>query len=236
MAADRARVGAVAAGRIPIGARLGIGSGRTVNAFLLALAPRIAAGLAVEAVCASVATERLARSVGVGILAGDAGPLELDIDGADELDDRLRCLKGGGGALLREKVVAANSRRLWILADRAKRVRRLGTRTPLPVEVLPFGWEWTRERLRALGLSVERRGGDVPVRTDNENYLLDCRLAGGLDDPEGLGGRLAAIPGVLEHGLFLGLATAALVAEADQVVVLGDLDASRPAGEQPPAP
>ncbi|HVA21870.1 MAG TPA: ribose-5-phosphate isomerase RpiA [Candidatus Micrarchaeia archaeon] len=221
-------MGAAAAARIEPDLRLGLGSGRTVGCFLHALAPRIAAGLRVRAVCTSVATEQLARAVGVEILSGESGPLDLDVDGADELDDALRCLKGGGGALLREKVVAASSRRLWILVTAEKRVARLGTTFALPVEVLPFGWEWTQERVRGLGLEPTRRGGADPVATDNGNFLLDCRVPGGVTDPARLDRELHAIPGVIEHGLFLGLATAALVARGDGVEQIGDLKAVRP--------
>ncbi len=223
-----AQVGTAAAALIEPGLRLGLGSGRTVAAFLRALAPRVAAGLRVRGVCTSVATERLAREIGVEVLEDERGPLDLDVDGADELDRGLRCLKGGGGALLREKVVAANSRRLWILATADKRVERLGTTRALPVEVLPFGWEWTAARLRRLGLDPTRRGGAAPVRTDNGNLILDCRIAGGVADPDELDRELQGVAGVLGHGLFLHLATAALVTDGVRVETWGDLSAPRP--------
>ncbi|HUY96879.1 MAG TPA: ribose-5-phosphate isomerase RpiA [Verrucomicrobiae bacterium] len=221
------QVGAAAAALIPPGICLGIGSGRTVASFLGALAPRIAAGLGVAGVCASLASEELARQAGVEVIDGVRTPLDLDIDGADEIDSELGCLKGGGGALLREKVIAVNSRRLWILVTSDKRVARLGSARPLPVEVLPFGWEWTAERLRDLGLEPARRGGEHPLRTDNGNFVLDCTSVGGLPDPAGLDRSLSGVPGVVGHGLFLKLATAALVADGEQVTRLGDLDARR---------
>ncbi|HUY60647.1 MAG TPA: ribose-5-phosphate isomerase RpiA [Candidatus Dormibacteraeota bacterium] len=227
-AAARDQVGAAAAARIEAGMRLGIGTGRAVAAFLLALQPRIAAGLRVEGVATSIASEQLARAAGVALLDdGWTGPLDLDVDGADELGPQLACLKGGGGALLREKVVAQASGRFWVIAEAGKRVDRLGTSRALPVEVLPFGWAATAQRLTDLGADVVRRGDPRPTRTDNGNFILDCAFPGGLHDPERLAASLDQTPGVLGHGLFLGLATAAFLSDGRTVELCGDPRAER---------
>ncbi len=224
-------VGARAAELVEPGMRLGIGSGRMASAFIEALRPRIESGLAVQCFCASKASEALALEVGIEVLSTTGQGLDLDVDGADEFDHRLNLTKGGGGALLREKVVAQRSRRFWVLADASKQVERLGSAHPLPVEVLPYDWEGTAARCEAeLGCHSERRqAGDHPCLTDNGNYLVDLSFPDGLTDPEWAAHQLSGIAGVLGHGLFLGLATAALVFDAGSLRVLGHLDQSRSA-------
>ncbi len=227
-AAARDQTGAAAAARIEAGMRLGIGTGRAVAAFLRALQPRIAAGLRIEGVATSIASAQLAREAGVTLLGhGWTGPLDLDVDGTDELGPRLACLKGGGGALLREKVVARASRRFWVIAEAGKRVDRLGTTRALPVEVLPFGWAATAQHLARLGAEVVRRGHPRPLRTDNGNFILDCAFPDGLADPEPLAAALDQTPGVLGHGLFLQLATAAFLSDGRTVELVGDPQAQR---------
>lgn len=203
------------------GMRLGLGTGSTAAHFVDRLAERVRAGLAVTCVATSEATTRQAEAGGIAIRTLDQVPaLDLTVDGADEIDARLRLIKGGGGAHLREKIVAAASARVVVIADDAKLVQTLG-RFPLPVEVVPFGMAATRRlieaRAGAAGASgpiVERRTKDgAPFVTDSGNRILDCRF-GVIHDPEALAAALDGIPGVVEHGLFIGMASMAIVAGA----------------------
>jgi len=145
------------------------------------------------------------------------GEIDVTIDGADEVDPQLRLIKGRGGALLYEKIVARASRLEIIVVDESKLVPRLGTRAPLPVEVVPFGWPVTARALAELGARPVRRMQDgVPVETDEGNLILDCEF-GSIDDPWALDRAIHAIPGVVEHGLFLGLASLVVVAQRDGI-------------------
>jgi len=136
----------------------------------------------------------------------------LTVDGADEVDPKLDLIKGMGGALFREKIVAAASKKFVVIIDDSKLVRRLGTKTPLPVEVHPFGWKNAAAALEALGAKIElRKNGDEPFRTDNGNHILDAHF-GAIRGPAKLAGRISSIPGVVSHGLFLKMAHAVLVA------------------------
>lgn len=210
------------------GMRLGIGTGSTAEFFVRALAERVAGGLDIVGVPTSERTAALCAELGVPLTTLDETPeLDLTIDGADELDSDLRLIKGGGGALLREKIVAAASGRMVVIADAGKLVDCLGA-FALPIEVMPFGLEATRRAIRAtadaLSLSGEielRRdaSGDAYL-TDGGHYILDARWQK-LPDPEALACRLAGIPGVVEHGLFIGLANAAYVAGPSGVRILG---------------
>lgn len=219
----------MAAGLIRPGMRLGLGSGRMASAFIEALRPRIASGLRVQGLCTSRASEALALGAGIQLLSTSGGNLDLDLDGADEFDSSLNLLKGGGGALLREKVVAERSLRFWVLADSSKEVGQLGSTRSLPVEVLPYDWEGTAAlcgaRLACRPQLRQARG--EPFVTDNGNYLLDLELTGGLSEPRATASLLGGIAGVLGHGLFLGLATAAIIFDRGQLRVLGQLDAER---------
>jgi ribose 5-phosphate isomerase A len=211
------------------GMRLGLGTGSTAEHFVALLGERARAGHAVRiCVATSVRTATLARSLGlpVGDL-NDVRRLDLTVDGADEIDGALNLIKGGGGAHLREKIVAAASARLIIIADSSKRVHTLGA-FPVPVEVAEFGWRATAERVadavRAAGCAenfVHLRGGEGHAfRTDQGNLILDV-AARSIPDPERLGALLAAVPGVVEHGLFLGMAERALIAGGNGVTTLG---------------
>ncbi|MGC1405328.1 MAG: ribose 5-phosphate isomerase A [Candidatus Dormiibacterota bacterium] len=226
-AAAAAEVGAYCAGLVAPGMRLGLGSGRMATAFIAALQPRIEAGLRVQGLCTSEATESVAMAAGVEILASADGLLDVDIDGADEYDLALNLSKGGGGALLREKVVAQRSRRFWVVADSTKQVNQLATRHPLAAEILPFDWEGTAAlcQARLSCRPVLREMDGYPFRTDNGNYVIDLHFPSGLADPEAVAGGLEGIAGVLGHGLFLGLATAAVIFDGRTVQVLGDLNA-----------
>ncbi len=213
-AAAEAACAEVASGMI-----LGLGTGSTAHAFLLALGRRLEAGELddVRGVPTSRATERTARRLGIPLVDLPAGGVDLAVDGMDEVDARLDAVKGLGGALLREKVVAESARRFVLIGDDGKRVERLGARSPLPVEVLAFGVARTASRLRDLGLEATLRGGELePFLSDNGHPILDCELPAGAD-VERLACRLEAVPGVLGHGLFLGMADAAYLAGPDDV-------------------
>src|SRR5271157_363223 len=207
------------------GMRLGLGTGSTARHFVDLVGERVAAGLDVRCVGTSEATEAQAKALGIPLATLDELPeLDLTVDGADEIDPDLRLIKGGGGALLREKIVAAASRRMAVIADATKLVSRLGA-FPLPVEVVPFGLAATRRHIeRAFaGLSlagpVRLRGEAAPFVTDGGHYILDCSL-GAIADPESLAEALSRIPGVVEHGLFIDYARTAIIAGAEGVKVL----------------
>jgi len=210
--------------------RLGLGTGSTARHFVDLLAERVKGGLSVVGVPTSEATATQARALGVPLATLDDYPeLDLTIDGADEVDGALRLIKGGGGALLREKIVAAASKRMVVIADATKYVTRIGA-FPLPVEVVPFGLAATRGhilrvaavlgRVPQIKLRV-REGGEVFV-TDGGHYILDCAF-GAVDAPEALAEALHNIPGIVDHGLFIGLASAVILAGADGVKTLGDI-------------
>lgn len=210
----------VAVGLVTPGMRLGIGTGSTANVFVELLGARVRAGLDVVGVPTSEATRVAAEAAGIRLATLEALPeLDLTIDGADEIDGAMRLVKGGGGALLREKIVAFASHRMVVIADAAKRVETLGA-FPLPIEVNAFGLGATRRAvaaaLRAGGCTGElvlRSRDGAPFVTDGGHHILDAHL-GRIPDPEALSGALWAVPGVVEHGLFLGLATGAILAEA----------------------
>jgi ribose 5-phosphate isomerase A len=201
------------------GMTLGIGTGTTAHYFIEGLR-----GLGVAAVATSRASAELARAAGVEVLDDAGAVLDLAVDGADEIDPELRLVKGHGGALFREKMVAMAARRFVVIADSSKRVERLGA-TYLPVEVAPFLWRRTVARLEELGAAWTLRGGEAaPFRTDNGNLIVDLTFTGGLADPTGTAAALKSVTGVLEHGLFLGMARGAIVAGPGGVEVLGTLD------------
>jgi ribose 5-phosphate isomerase A len=199
------------------GMRLGLGTGRTAEHFVRLLAERVKSGLKVAGVPTSERTDRLAKECGVPLISLDeTGELDLAIDGADEIDPQLRLIKGGGGALLREKIVAAAAKKMLVIADAAKLVPVLGA-FPLPIEIVRFGQGATRRAIERaanrLGLSgpIElRQAGDGPFVTDGGNLIFDASF-GRIPDPDALADALGAIPGVVEHGLFIGLASAAVV-------------------------
>jgi ribose 5-phosphate isomerase A len=218
-----------AASLVTDGMRLGLGTGSTATHFVSAVARLVQGGMRLVAVPTSEATRAQAEREGIPLTNLDETPeLDLTVDGADEIDDALRLIKGGGGAHLREKIVASASRRMIVIADGSKRVARLG-RFPLPVEVVPFGLEVTRRSLvrvlRDLGLPEDlrlRQADGKPFVTDGGHLILDAHLER-IDDPEALAAALNAIPGVVEHGLFLGLATGAVLATEGGLVELGQV-------------
>ncbi|MGX5722669.1 ribose-5-phosphate isomerase RpiA [Shinella zoogloeoides] len=200
------------------GMRLGIGTGSTAEEFVRLLAEKVAGGLRVEGVPTSERTARLCVELGVPLKSLDELPeIDLTIDGADEVDGRLRLIKGGGGALLREKIVASASQRMIVIADESKVVETLGA-FKLPIEVNPFGLAATRiaiEKTAArLGLSgpiALRTSGDGPFMTDGGHYILDASF-GRIPDADALASNLNDIPGVVEHGLFINMASLAIIA------------------------
>src|SRR3989454_783006 len=202
------------------GTVVGLGSGSTARYFIAGLAERVRAGLEVRGVAASLATRRLAEEGRIPLTERIDGSLDLAVDGADEIDPTINCLKGRGGALLREKIVAVASRRFVLIADESKLVGRLG-RGPVPIEVLPFLWEATSRAIESLGGRPQlRMTAGEPFRTDNDNLILDTTF--GAVDAQ-LGVAIHAIPGVLEHGLFFRIARAAIVGSATGLRILGEL-------------
>ncbi len=204
---------AAAVALVEPGMVVGLGTGSTAAWGIRLLAER---HLAITAVATSVESAELARELGISVTdLSDVPGVDLTFDGADEADPDGNLIKGLGAALLREKLVALQSRREVIIVDASKLVQRLGEKAPLPVEVIPFGWRHTASALRELGLepALRRRGGD-PVVTNNGNWVLDCRVSPGALDA-GLGAAIKALSGVVDHGLFWQIATDVIVAWPD---------------------
>lgn len=219
-----------AAALVTDGMRLGIGTGSTAAHFVAALGARVRGGLTVVGVPTSEATRVLATAEGIALTTLDETPeLDLTVDGADEIDDSLRLIKGGGAAHLREKIVAAASARMIVIADGSKHVATLG-RFPLPIEVVPFGLKATEiaiaKLVKSQGLPDDLRLRKTPngaaLVTDGGHFILDAHL-GRIDRPEALADALNRIPGVVEHGLFLGLCTGAILATAEGLVEVGQV-------------
>ena len=215
--------GEEAAKYIENGMVIGLGTGSTAAYMIQALARRLREGLTiVGAVPTSEATAQLAGDLGIPLTNLDTHPqLDLAIDGADEIDGQLRLIKGGGGALLREKIVAAASRRFIIIADATKLVTQLGHLFPVPVETVPFARTPVHLQLQSLGAQVQlrQRNGQI-FHTDNGNIILDCFFPGGISDPESLHVSIKSIVGVVETGLFLGMAERAVIGDANGAQVL----------------
>lgn len=212
---------------IETGMVVGLGTGSTAAEFVKLLGARVKDGLDILGIPTSEATAQLASSLGIRLTTLDEEPLiNVTVDGADELDDQLRLIKGGGGALLREKIVAAASDRVVIIADDSKRVEKLGA-FPLPVEVVPFGLKATMAMVEAMAADAGAIGridarlvreGEL-FQTDGCHNILDCAF-GAIDEPELLAELLPIVPGVVDHGLFLGLADLAIVAGDGGVTLL----------------
>jgi len=204
--------------------RLGLGSGSTANFFIDALAARH--GASVLCVPTSEQTRRRAEAAKLRLSTLDETPaLDLTVDGADEIDSSLRLIKGGGGAHLREKMVATSSERMIVIADESKRVERLGA-FPLPIEIVPFGAAATLTKIEKAVAEAGCRGqlklrvsGGGPFVTDNGNLICDASL-GRIDDPQRLASALSAVPGVVEHGLFVGIASLAIIAVQNGIETL----------------
>ena len=211
----------LAADMVRPGMLVGLGTGSTARLLIERLGQRVAReGLDFAGVPTSLASGELARSFGIRVVDLDSiDRLDLNIDGADEVDPQYRMIKGRGGALLREKIVATAARRRVFIVSEDKHVARLGERFPVPVEVSPFGIGHTLSALRHLGSDPvvrEAEGGGGRYVTDGGNGIIDCRFENGIVDPSDLDIRLRQIPGVFETGLFLGLCTALIVGHPDR--------------------
>jgi ribose 5-phosphate isomerase A len=209
------------------GMKLGLGSGSTAEAFVDLLGSRVRAGLHVDCVATSERTAQKARALGIPLGELDVlNPLDLTIDGADETDRALNLIKGGGAALLREKIVASSSKAMTVIADESKLVARLG-RYPLPIEITPFAHGTTAARViqavAKLGYAdlklAQRMKDSAAVKTDGGNYIYDAAF-GAIADAAALAAALNAVPGVVEHGLFIGIATALVVAHPGEVEII----------------
>jgi len=199
---------------------VGLGTGSTAHWVIQRLGQRVKEGLRIRTIATSLRSETLARELDIPVISfADVTAIDLTIDGADEVDPANRLVKGGGGSLLREKIVAAASRTFIVVVDESKVVAQLGA-FPLPVEVVPFGWEVTARACAALGCTPTRRTTDgQPFVSDNGNFILDCAF-GTLAEPEALAVRLNAIPGVVENGLFLGMVDKLVIGRADGTCTL----------------
>ncbi|HKW72567.1 MAG TPA: ribose-5-phosphate isomerase RpiA [Candidatus Dormibacteraeota bacterium] len=203
------------------GTLLGLGTGSTARYFIEGVGRLVADGLKVRAVPTSRATAELAAELGIPIVTEIVGEIDLTVDGADEVDPDLNLIKGRGGALAREKLVATASKRFVVVVDESKLVKRLGVGV-LPIEVLPFLWRSTAERLLALGVSLMLRGGEeTPYVTDNGNLVLDLTVEGGIAKPADFGDELKKLIGVVEHGLFIGMTDTVIVAGQEGPRALG---------------
>lgn len=220
--AQRRAAAEAAANLVETGMVVGLGTGSTAAHFIDALIRRVRdEGLKITAIPTSLRSDRQARDGGIPMASfATVRQVDLTVDGADQiLRGSLDLVKGLGGALLREKIVAAASKRLIVIADSSKLVDRLGGKIPVPVEVVRFGWESTATRIERLGCTPVRRwpkDTDQPFQTDSGNYILDCTF-GPLDDPKGLEQALSDTIGVVESGLFIGMADVAFVANANSV-------------------
>ncbi len=199
---------------------VGLGSGSTATIAIRLLGERVRAGLRIRGIPTSTRSERLARKLGIPLTTLDnTQRIDVTIDGADEIDPQLRLIKGGGGALLREKIVASASSKMVVVADSSKCVRALG-RFPLPVEIIPFAAALVKKNIAGLGATVRLRKNaqGKPFVTDEGHYILDCRF-GRIANPPALARKLEHMPGVVEHGLFIGYANVAVVGRGSQVEI-----------------
>lgn len=213
-AAARAAVQLVEAGNI-----VGLGSGSTAAFAVRYLAERVREGLKIVGIPTSLQTQHLAEQLGIPLTTLDEHPvIDIDIDGADEIDPQLNLIKGGGGAFLREKIIASVSKRFVVIGDSAKQVSCLG-KFPLPVEVIPFAQSLIKPEIEAFGATVNLRqyAYGNPYVTDEGHHILDCTF-GEIADPPALARKLSNILGVVEHGLFIGMAEMALIGKDGQVI------------------
>ena len=215
---EKEAAGRAAAKLVNDGDVVGLGTGSTAYFAVVALGERVHAGMKIVGIPTSIKTADQARAAGIPLTTLDQHPvIDITIDGADELDPHLRLIKGGGGALLREKVVASASKKMVVVADSAKLVPVLG-KFPLPIEIISFARTVVEKRIVALGASskLRTRPDGTPYLTDNGNQILDCSFQE-IADPAALARTLSDTPGIVEHGLFIGLASMALIGREDQV-------------------
>jgi ribose 5-phosphate isomerase A len=212
-------LGREAANLVQPGMTVGLGSGSTAYWFIIALAERVREGLECRGVPTSKRTEDLAREQQIPLIALDeAVTIDLAVDGADEVSEQLQLIKGGGGALLQEKMVADSSDRFVVIADETKFSRHLG-KIPVPVEVIPYGWKHVKKKIEKLGCSnaALRHSNDQVFVTDHGHYIIDCHF-GEINYPATLHSKLNNLPGVVDNGLFINLADATLIGHADGTI------------------
>jgi ribose 5-phosphate isomerase A len=200
---------------------VGLGTGSTAAYFIKLLGEQVKNGLRIRGIPTSERSHDLAMSLGIPLTTLDeCQEIDVTVDGADEVDPQLRLIKGGGGALLREKIVASATKRMVVVADAGKQVDKLG-KFPLPVEVIKFAQALVAKRIKALGAQVQLRvnANGTPFVTDENNHILDCRF-GVIQDADGLARELSQMTGVVEHGLFIGMASVALFARGTEIVEL----------------
>jgi ribose 5-phosphate isomerase A len=200
---------------------VGLGTGSTAACFIKLLGEKVKEGLRIRGIPTSIRSRELAISLGIPLTTLDeCQEVAVTVDGADEVDPQLRLIKGGGGALLGEKIVASATRQMVVVADASKQVERLG-KFPLPVEVIRFAQALVAKRIAELGAHVQLRPGPdgKPYLTDENNYILDCRF-GEIRDADGLARTLSEMPGVVEHGIFIGMASVVLFARGNEIVEL----------------
>ena len=208
--------------QIEDGMIIGLGTGSTIEYSLKKLGELVKDGLNIKGIPTSIRTQRIAKDLQIPLATLDENPvIDLTIDGADEVDSNLNLIKGGGGALAREKIVAYNSKKLVIIIDDSKIVKALGIDFALPVEVLKFGWTSTKRALEEFGCNVELRKvmGDEPYITDNSNYVLDCDFER-IENPVQVEIDINNIPGVVENGLFVGLVDEVIVGGKQGILTL----------------
>jgi len=219
---EKELAGRAAAQLVRDGDVVGLGTGSTAYYAVLAIGERVKAGLKILGVPTSEATAKLARTLGIPLTTLDQNPvLDIDIDGADEVDPRLQLIKGGGGALLREKIIASASRKFVVVADSSKIVRKLG-KFPLPVEIIDFARPVLEKKIAALGAATKLRTkpDGTPFVTDEGHHILDCTFER-ISDAPALARSLSEMPGVVEHGLFIGLAKQVFVGRGTNVEEIG---------------
>ena len=203
------------------GVTVGLGSGSTARYFVKELGRKVREGMKIRGVPTSRKTSELAREEGIPLIDfNEIRRIDVTVDGADEVDPNLNLIKGGGGALLREKIVVAATQRFIVICDSRKPVETLGA-CPLPIEVVAFGWQLAADRIERLGCQVAMREElpGTPFLTSEDNYILDCQF-GQIPDPEGLAIKLDRITGVVEHGLFVGLTNLVIVGKGDTTEIL----------------
>jgi ribose 5-phosphate isomerase A len=207
--------GEKAAAYIRPGMTVGLGTGSTAYWAIEKIGQLVAEGLQIKAIATSEQSDEQARQLHIPLISfSEIDHIDIDIDGADEVDEKFNLIKGGGGALLREKIIAAASRKMIVVADDSKLVKQLGA-FPLPVEVVPFGWEITIRKLQALRCtaSLRKKNGETFI-TDNGNYIVDCNFEK-IASPETLNNALNNIPGVVENGLFIHMCNTVIIGYSD---------------------
>jgi ribose 5-phosphate isomerase A len=235
---EKELAGHAAAQLVESGNIVGLGTGSTAYFAVVALGERLKAGLKIIGIPTSVATAELARSLGIPLSTLDEHPeIDITIDGADEADPQLRLIKGGGGALLREKIIATASKRMIVVADSSKLVSTLG-KFPLPVEIIPFAETVIAKKITALGASckLRTRADGTPFVTDEHHHILDCSF-GKIADPPALARTLSDMPGVVEHGLFIGIAKMAMIGKGNAIIeICPKISRSKGASSRRPQP